>query len=140
VLSTVAGMLLSFAFAWHGRDKIWTPTFKGERHVRFELAVRHYDERMGLVPATVLVTKRGRVVDGKERCAWSWRDTAWADDEIGFLASPRCNTHKPEMLALHEQCHRRMAHLEPAFWGLDAGTKERQAKACMVAYSRRERR
>lgn len=125
---------------WHGRDRVWTPTFEGTRAERFQAAVLHYQGRMGLEPATVLVSASGRVIEGKERCAWAWRESGFADDVIGFWSSARCNRHKPEALALHEQCHRRMAHLEPAFWSVGAKVKEREVKGCMAAYSAKERR
>ncbi len=140
MVGTVGGLLVSFLLAWGTHDRVWTPTFKGERHVRFERAVRYYDERMGLKPVTVLIAKQGRVVSGSERCAWAWRDGGWADDVIGFSTQKNCRRLKPELLALHEQCHRRMAHLEPAFWNLDAKTKEREVKECMIAYSDKARR
>lgn len=139
-MSAAFGMLVTFLFMWHGRDKVWTPTFEGTREERFIAAARHYEGRMGLAPATILLSDQTWIIDGKERCAWAWRSDAWADDGVALSRAKRCKAHKPELLALHEQCHRRMAHLEPGFWGMDPKRKEREADDCMVAYSAKERR
>lgn len=131
---------LSLVLMWGGRDKVWTPTFEGTRAERFERAVRHYEAKMGLGAATIMLSDTGRVIGGKARCAWAWREDGWSDDVIGFWTSAKCERHKPEVLAFHEACHRRWAHLEPAMWDLPREQKEREVKACMVAYSAKERR
>ena len=136
----VVSLILTFLFMWHGRDKPWTPTFKGTRVERFTTATRHYEKRMGLDPATVFVSESGRIIHGEQRCAWTVRDEAWTDDVVAIWTTKRCNVYKPEVLALHEQCHRRMGHLEPAFWEMDQREKEREVKKCMLVYSAKERR
>lgn len=140
MLTQVFSMGLSLVLLWHGRDKVWTPTFNGTRPERFAAAVLHYQERMGLEDAVVLYSAEPRIINGRARCAWAWRDSGFEDDIIGLCTSKRCDSRKPEELALHEQCHRRMAHLEPAFWGVDYDTKEREVRECMIAYSAKERR
>jgi hypothetical protein len=140
MIAQALSMGLTFLVMWSGRDRVWTPTFEGSRVERFERAVRYYEERMGLDPATILVSDRGRIVDGRERCAWAWRDPAWKDDVVAIWTHKGCNVHKPELLAFHEQAHRRAGHLEPAFWSLPVEQKEREARELMIAYSAKERR
>jgi hypothetical protein len=141
MLETALSLLLSLGFAYHGRDKVWTPTFKGSRVQRFQQAVAHYQDKMALDSEPLIMIHEGLlVVYGERRCAAANRDAQWSQDNVHMSLDPQCNVHKPEALALHEQCHRRMMHLESSRWSLPRNEKEREVKTCMAAYSKKERR
>jgi hypothetical protein len=128
---------LSFLLAWVGRDKVHTPTFQGSRAERFQVAIGHYQAKMGLTGAYVLEFKSDRLkVGGKTVCGWTYRTTRFDLDTIGMSTSGDCKRWKPEHVALHEQCHRRMAHLDMP----DLSGKEREARECERWYSAKERR
>ena len=133
----IASFLLSFLLVWHGRDKVWTPTFEGTREIRFTQAVVHYQDKMGLGddPLVFDIRPERRLVNGSLSCAWVERSREWQSDVIGFSTSKNCKDWKPELLALHEQCHRRMAHLDR-----DIPNKHAEVKTCMGWYSAKERR
>jgi hypothetical protein len=136
MIAQLVSLALSFLLMWSGRDKVWTPTFEGTREARFTRAVVHYQQRMGLGedPLVFEISPTRRVVNGRATCAWVTRDVAWGD-VIGFSSSQDCTSYKPEYLALHEQCHRRMAHLD-----VDVPDKHAEVKTCMGWYSEKERR
>lgn len=139
MLTEILSLGLSFLFAWHGRDRIWTPTFTGTREARFVQALGYYNEAMGLAPPNaILIEPFRRVVADKPTCAWAWKTNFGVT--VGFSTHEKCTGVKPEILAMHEQCHRRMAHTEAEFWNLPVEQKEREVQACMVAYSVKERR
>lgn len=138
MLTQVISMGLSFLLLWAGRDKTWTPTFEGTRELRFTTAVVHYQAKMGLgdKPLVFEIRPARRLVNGSLSCAWVERSREWHSDIIGFSTAKECKTWKPEELALHEQCHRRMAHLDVE----DGPNEHAEVKTCMAWYSAKERR
>lgn len=139
MIETLASLLLTFAVLWHGRDKpVWTPTYEGTREERFVKAVEYYNERMGLEPPVIEVMEPRLVVDGKPRCFWARRTRVFADDVVGMSTAEGCRALKPELYASHEQCHRRMAHLDMP--QLTDEVKHREVAECMEAYAAKERR
>lgn len=157
--SQVFSLLLSFVLLLPGRDKVWTPTFKGTQAQRFEQALRHYHSKMRLTDDLVfdLAATRGKGLRGT--CANVQRSTIYADgfqpqDVVlvrWFSGDQVCADRRPEHWALHEACHLRMMHHLGAPAGRERGkaarasedihrTREREVRQCMVWYSAKERR
>lgn len=139
MITEVVSMTLSFLLMYHGRDKVWTPTFQGARASRFGQAVVHYQEKMGIREDYIVVVSPVRAtINGEPSCAWARKLAGWHLDEIGFSTDRSCDRWKPEYLAMHEQCHRRYAHLD--LDGMTGDEKHREVRECMALYSARERR
>jgi len=68
------------------------------------------------------------------------RHNVFAGDVVGMSTAPACRDLKPEVYALHESCHRRMAHLDPPMSGYSDERKHREVAACTGWYSDKERR
>jgi hypothetical protein len=132
--STVFGLLISLAFAWAGRDKVWAPKFEGPPAARFEQAMRHYEDKMGLGPLVVEVSPDPRV----KLCS-SVRSDAYGTVRVTWYANApkRCASVRPEVWALHEACHVRFQHHRRAVTGK---AEEREAERCMKLYSEKARR
>jgi hypothetical protein len=121
----------------------WTPTFPGTREERFVRAMHHYQERMGLEEHLVFhVAPSHPSFD-----AWV-APGGWGEVVVGYALDSgqprrvrdgerrRLRVWKPELLALHEACHVRLAH----HLGEGGEFKHVEVKRCMAAYSAKERR
>lgn len=140
MIETLVSLLLTFAVLWQGRDQVWTPTFDGTREERFVKAVNHYSVKMGLEDPTIEILDGLLVIEGEPACFWARKHPSFRGDVVGMSRARRCRHYKPELYALHEQSHRRLAHLEPAMAHLTREQKEREVEDCMRWYSAEERR
>jgi len=143
---TILSLLITFAFQWHGRDKIWTPVFKGNPETRFSLAMNYYQEKMGFqeTPLVFNLRPNERYINDPNRCA----SVEAAFQKLEGFDIPRsvvivswwgkgkgCADSRPEFWALHESCHIRYAHhLRQGF------DEQKETDECMKLYSKKERR
>jgi hypothetical protein len=154
MIGQVLSMGLSFLLLWGGRDKVWTPTFKGAPEQRFEQAVKHYKAKMGIDYELVFdLHPEERFAGDPQRCssveaAWISGDGPAGFEDAKVVAVPGvlvtwwgkgkgCSRQKPEFWALHEAAHIRMQH---HLMNLPTELAEDEAKEMMVAYSAKERR
>jgi hypothetical protein len=130
-------LLLSVLITPKDPKREWTPTFKGSFEQRYAQAVVHYQEKMGLEEDFIVeIRETPRMIDGEPRCAWVDRSREWRVDVVGLSTSKGCQRKwKPEFLALHESCHRRMKHLDVA-----VEFPHTEVKTCMGWYSEKWRR
>lgn len=148
MIAAWAGMVLSFLLAWHGRDKIWTPTFEGDQAQRFGKGVAHYRDKMGIHEELVFDfhAQRGAGKDG--RCASVQRARiklpGFVTERVvvvrWFGGNKECGRQKPEYWALHEVCHLRMAHTDIDESVMTASQRRGEVERCMGWYSEKERR
>jgi hypothetical protein len=130
----VLGCVLAIAFGV-SVCSVWppsTPTFPGTRTERFVAAMQHYSNRMGIEYSLHVVV----VEYHPKYCAWVTPigDSILIKDvQVGFSLSKECDPYTPEHLALHEACHLRMMHVEPALQ-MDIDEKHREVKTCMRWY------
>lgn len=135
-MAEVLSMGLSLLLVWHGRDKVWTPTFKGTPEQRFVAAMTHYQGRMGL--SDPLLYQMGGKGSAAGWCASVEPLPGFHAVAVHFFEqSDACRRSTPEFWALHESCHLRMAHLS-----LQRTDKQKhsEVKTCMGWYSAKERR
>jgi hypothetical protein len=135
MLKAFLSMLISFGFLWHGRDKVWTPTFKGSDSVRFTQAMLHYQKRMDITDTLIF-----QVSSNKSKICSSVQLTNDfnAVAVTWYAKSPSgCRRVKPEFWALHEACHLRYQHHRG--YGM-LQTRESETEECMKLYSAKERR
>lgn len=118
---------------------VWTPTFDGNRRQRFIQANIHYAAVMGLrsdfyieiIPYRMKFTNDTN--NGAGYCAWVRRRPNELNgfELVGMSTDLTCLHLKPEYLALHEQCHRRYAHLDV---NIPKEQENREMASCMIHY------
>jgi hypothetical protein len=135
VTVAVVSLLLSLGWMWHGRDRdVYAPKFHGDNFSRYVQGVNHFRAKMGLEEQIAFAhAEHSRYCAFVDKSSDRWPATYvyfWVDKPNG-----RCE--RPEIMALHEACHERYAHLDVP--GTDA-EHHAEVKACMKAYSEESRR
>jgi hypothetical protein len=121
---------------YHGRDRdVWTPKFEGTRVERYTQAVNHFRGKMGLEGSITFSVRPAH----PEFCAWlSYGTSEWGALSYGLVDPPSKGCKRaPEVLAFHEACHERYAHVGSA---LTSEEKHSEVRKCMKEYSRKDRR
>jgi hypothetical protein len=129
VKSIAAWLLLTL-----GMQVYWTPTFRGSHTERYIKAIHYYHKKMGLTQSYAFDIRPSH----PDFCAWV--TPTGVPNMVHFGLSLDCtNQLKPELLALHEACHVRYAHVSPGIM-LTADQKHEEVRSCMAMYSSKERR
>lgn len=140
MLEVGLSLLVSFGWAWHGRDRVWTPKFEGSRQERFVKAVQHYRVKMGIKESFAFeLHEKDRYAKDPHRCSSVEFDGSFDLVRVTWWGKGKgCDRARPEYWALHEACHVRYAH--HLGQGGDNKSQEHEAFECMKLYSDPSRR
>jgi hypothetical protein len=118
--------------AWN--DTPATPRFEGTRVERYAEAMRYYQSKMGTHYDVHVVSIKAH----PKFCAWvmpldNGPNPVNVQAGIVDTQSGECAAYSPERLALHESCHLRMMHVDPALIMSDK-EKHAEVRKCMRWY------